>query len=110
MQVLSSMGTKSDTNEDVILRTLLDGHCRAILGVTTGNPTTASAISLACNMPLSTVYRRLKILRTLKFLHVSCTLRPDGKKLLLFQNRLVGIDISWNDTKLQIRTNFSSAM
>ncbi|MDE1839983.1 MAG: helix-turn-helix transcriptional regulator [Thaumarchaeota archaeon] len=103
------MGTKSDTNEDVILRTLLDVHCRAILGVTTGNPTSASAISLACNMPLSTVYRRLKILRTLKFLHVSCTIRPDGKKLLLFQNRLVGIDISWNDAKLQISTNFSGA-
>lgn len=108
MQVLSSIGNKSDTKEDIILRTLLDGHCRAILGVTTGNPTTASAISLACNMPLSTVYRRLKILRTLKFLHVSCTLRPDGKKLLLFQNRLVGIDISWNDAKLQICANFSS--
>lgn len=110
MQVLSSVGIKSDTNEDVILRTLLDVHCRAILGVTTENPATASAISLACNMPLSTVYRRLKVLRTLKFLRVTCTLRPDGKKLLLFQNRLVGIDISWNDAKLQISTNFSSAM
>ncbi|MGI0007863.1 MAG: helix-turn-helix domain-containing protein [Nitrosotalea sp.] len=108
MQVLSSLGNKSDKKEDLILKTLLDTHCRAILAVTTEKPITASAISLACNIPLSTVYRRLKTLRTLKFLHVSCTIRPDGKKLLFFQNRLVGVDISWNDKQLQISTNFSS--
>jgi len=108
VQVLSSLGNKSDKKEDLILRTLLDTHCRAILGATTEKPITAFDISLACDIPLSTVYRRLKTLRTLKFLHVSCTIRPDGKKLLFFQNRLVGIDISWNDSQLQISTNFSS--
>ncbi|MDE1725507.1 MAG: helix-turn-helix transcriptional regulator [Thaumarchaeota archaeon] len=96
-----------ETKEELILHTLLDRHSRTILSVTKDEALTALKISENCNIPLSTVYRRLQLLRKLHFLHVSCTIRQDGKKLLSFQNKISGIDISWDQGQLQINTRMT---
>lgn len=109
MQVWSPLRIKADTREEQILQILLDKHCRAILDTTQKYAKTSSEISSDCNIPLSTVYRRLKLLKDLKFLHVSCTIRSDGKKLSLFQNRTTGIHILLDNNQLQIHTHLSSS-
>jgi DNA-binding transcriptional ArsR family regulator len=106
VQILSPLRIKVNTREEQILQTLLDKHCRAILSITKENAMTASKICSECNIPLSTVYRRLRLLQELKLLHVSCTIRNDGKKLLSFQNKIAEINILLYDNQLLIQTNF----
>ena len=91
----------------MILQTLLDKHCREILSVTRGCSKTATEISNECNIPLSTVYRRLDLLKNLKFLYVSYSIRLDGKKLSTYRNRVTEIHMSLDDDKLYVDTIYS---
>jgi DNA-binding transcriptional ArsR family regulator len=106
VQILSPLKNKVNTREEKILQTLLDKHCRAILSMTKENAMTASKICSECDIPLSTVYRRLRLLQELKLLHVLCTIRNDGKKLLSFQNKITGLNILLYDNQPLIQTNF----
>lgn len=108
MLILSPLRIKADTREEQILQTLLDKHCRTILSITKENTMTASKICEDCNIPLSTVYRRLKLLQELNLLDVFYTIRSDGKKLLTFQNKITGINIVLYENQLHINTNFVS--
>jgi Fe2+ or Zn2+ uptake regulation protein len=105
VQILSPLRIKVNTRKEQILQTLLDKHCRTILSITKENAMTASKICLECNILLSTVYGRLRLLQKLKLLHVSCTIRNDGKKLLSFQNKITGINILLYNNQLLIQTN-----
>jgi len=107
VQIFSPLRIKVDTKEEMILQTLLDKHSRAILNVTKDCSKTATEICKECSIPLSTVYRRLSLLKHLKFLYVTCTIRPDGKKLSSYKNRIAEIHMSLNSDNLQVHTIYS---
>ena len=106
MQILSPL--KVDTKEEQILQILSDKHCRSILSITKENVMTAAEICSNCDISPSTIYRKLKLLQKLNLLHVVYTIRSDGKKLSLFQSKIININIALCANQLQGYTNFVS--
>ncbi len=106
MQILSSL--KVDTREEQILQILLDKHCRIILGITKENAMTAAEICSNYDISPSTIYRKLKLLQKLNLLHVTYTIRSDGKKSSSFQSKVININIALCENQLPVYTNFAS--
>src|SRR5574337_1291091 len=93
MQTLSPLRANVDTWEEQILRVLLDKHCLSILRITKENAMTASMICSYCNISMSVAYRKLKLLKKLNFLRSTYVIQSDGKKLMLFQSKIIRINI-----------------
>ena len=106
MQILSTLRVKVDTREKQILRALLDKYCIAILSVTKENAMTTSMICSCCNISPSTAYRKLRLLQKLNLLRITYIIQPDGKKLMLFRNKIIRINIVLYENQLRIHTNF----
>ena len=51
------------------------------------SPKTATQISFECDIPISTVYRKLRVLREKKFLHVSGFLNDRERRTKLYKKR-----------------------
>lgn len=100
MQILSPLRIKVETREEMILQILLDKHCREILTMTKKDPKAVKDICRECKIPLSTGYRRLSILKDLKFLDITYTIRPDGKKSALYKNRVKELHVYLDDDEL----------
>lgn len=72
--------TISETSQvEALLGALEDEDCRAILEATTDDSLTASELSEACDLPLSTAYRKLELLTETGLLEEQLRLSPDGK-------------------------------
>ncbi len=106
MQTLSPLRAKVDTWEEQILRVLLDKHCLSILSITKGNAMTASMICSYCNISISAAYRKLKLLKKLNLLRSTYTIQSDGKKLTLFQSKIIKINIVLCENQLHVHTDF----
>lgn len=70
-----------DANGDgeVLLEALDDEACRAILSATGDTPLSASELSEACDLPLSTTYRKLDMLTDAGLLSEGIRIRRSGK-------------------------------
>lgn len=69
---------ENDTPDiDPLLSALSDGDSRAIIRELT-EPMTAGELSEACDIPSSTVYKKLDILCEVSLLHERTDIRPDG--------------------------------
>jgi len=73
--------TTVDDEQDVqaILHALQDDDCRAVLDATDEAPLSASELADACDLPLSTTYRKLDTLTDVGLLAERTRLCPDGK-------------------------------
>lgn len=73
--------TTVDDAEEVqaILHALHDDDCRAVLDATGEESLSASELADACNLPLSTTYRKLETLTEAGLLAERTRLCPDGK-------------------------------
>ncbi len=63
---------------EAVLEALDDEDCRKIVGAL-DEPMTASEISEACDVPLSTTYRKLERLTEASLLYEGVEVRPDGQ-------------------------------
>lgn len=77
----SSDPTVRDVEGDVeeVLAALDDADCRAILDATSGEALSASELSEACDLPLSTTYRKLDLLTDAGLLEERTRIRQSGK-------------------------------
>jgi DNA-binding transcriptional ArsR family regulator len=73
--------TTVDDADDVqsVLHALHDDDCRAVLEATDEESLSASELADACDLPLSTTYRKLDILTETGLLAERTRLCPDGK-------------------------------
>jgi len=73
--------TLVDTDEGVqrLLAVLDDADCRTILEATTEDSLSANELSEACDVPLSTLYRKLDLLTDAGLLKEGTRLRRSGK-------------------------------
>ncbi|MFB6101363.1 MAG: helix-turn-helix domain-containing protein [Haloplanus sp.] len=72
--------TVADGDElQAILDALHDPDCRAVLDATSDESLSASELSEACDLPLSTTYRKLDTLTEVGLLAERTRLCPDGK-------------------------------
>lgn len=106
MQNLSPLRITIDMEEEMILQILLDKNCRAILEATREKSKTVAEISGECNVPRSTIYRKLRLLKKLKFLHVLFKIGSNGKKLSSYKNKISGMNVLLRNSQLQIQMIF----
>jgi DNA-binding transcriptional ArsR family regulator len=77
----STEATTVDDEAEVqaVLDALQDDDCRAVLDATAEEALSASELSSACELPLSTTYRKLDVLTEAGLLVERTRLCPDGK-------------------------------
>lgn len=91
--------TVVDTEEAVgeVLHLLDDPDCRAILEATSDESLSASEISDACDVPRSTVYRKLDRLSEAGLLEEGLRVRFDGKHTQEYSRRVDDVVVSVSD-------------
>jgi DNA-binding IclR family transcriptional regulator len=77
-----------------LLDVLDDGDCRAILAATSDDALSTSELSDACELPLSTTYRKVELLEDVGALAECTRLRPSGKHTSEYRRRLHSVFVS----------------
>ncbi|TBR25748.1 MAG: ArsR family transcriptional regulator [Candidatus Nitrosotenuis sp.] len=77
-----------DERKDAILEIMSDKYCRAIIESTMDTSKSAIQISIECEIPVSTIYRRLQNLCDSKLLGISGSITSEGKKHFLYQSKI----------------------
>lgn len=84
-----------DVDPSAVLELLSDRGCRAILAAT-GHPRTAAELCEVCDMPTSTVYRKLEGLSDAALLEETRRLQDHGNHPIQYRRRLDGIHVSFD--------------
>lgn len=79
-----------------VLDALDDPDCRAILRETI-EPMTATELIDACEIPKSTLYRKLELLSTASLLCEQETVSPDGGRVTRYERSFEDVTISLDD-------------
>lgn len=80
-----------------VLHLLDDADCRAILGATGEEPLSAAEMSETCDMPRSTVYRKIDRLTEAGLLKEGMRVRFDGKHTQEYSRRVDDVVVSMSD-------------
>lgn len=96
------MGNNSVSSEDPtelqdVLDALDDPECRVILCETV-EPMTANELIDACDIPKSTLYRKLELLRSASLVRERDTINPGGGRVTHYQRSFDDVTISMDDT------------
>ena len=78
----------------LVIETLANEDCRSILEATGREAKTASELSDACDIPLSTTYRKLERLTDAGLLEESLRLSHSGKHTTEYRHTLIEIHVS----------------
>lgn len=81
-----------------VFKALNDADCRTILDATGGDALTASEITDACDIAVSTVYRKLDLLTEANLLEERIRIRESGQHTSEYLRRVEDIDISIDGT------------
>ena len=95
------MGDSSVSSEDSpalqdVLDALDDPDCRAILRETV-EPMTANELIDACDIPKSTLYRKLELLSSASLIREQDTINPGGGRLTYYEQAFDNVTISMDD-------------
>jgi DNA-binding transcriptional ArsR family regulator len=96
------MGDNSVSSEDTpevqdVLDALDDPACRAILRETI-EPMTANELLDACDIPKSTLYRKLELLSSASLVREQETINPGGGRVTYYERSFEDVTISMDDT------------
>ncbi|MFC6616137.1 helix-turn-helix domain-containing protein [Halopenitus salinus] len=96
------MGDNSVSSEDPselqdVLDALDDPACRTILRETI-EPMTANALLDACDIPKSTLYRKLELLSSASLVREQETINPGGGRVTYYERSFEDVTISMDDT------------
>ena len=89
-------GTRG-TDKEAVLGALADPGCRCILRAIGPSALTASECSAACDLPLSTTYRKLERLAEAGLLEEQLRLRRDGKHASQYRRRFDGVQVALDE-------------
>lgn len=96
-------GSLEEHEIEMILQIVSDRYYRKILHSMIERPKSAFEISSECDILVSTVYRKLKMLKEFKIVYTRCMLTPDGKKRFLYQSRISSISATMSKDILDIK-------
>lgn len=83
---------------DGVFDVLENDDCRRILQATGGEPLTVNELSRRCDIPLSTVYRKVDLLAGVDLLEERVRLRPTGKHTSEYHRCVDSIEVSVDAT------------
>lgn len=110
MQVLlHGKPVQEETTRDTLLEILADKYSRMILESTKETPKSAIELSSECKIPISTAYRRVRLLHYHKLLGISGSISKDGKKFYLYKSKIKSIMTSFNNGSLEVEIIPNSA-
>jgi len=103
MQTLQQVFKIEDQErKDGLLEVLSDKYCRTILDSTMDKPKSAIEITAECNIPMSTVYRRIQTLHDNNLVRTSGIITDEGKRLFLYKSKVRGIHSVFKDGKTEV--------
>jgi len=103
MQTLQQIFRIEDQErKERMLEILSDKYCRAILESIMNKPKSAIELTAECNIPMSTVYRRIQTLHDNKLVRTSGIITDEGKRLFLYKSKVRGIQSTFNDGKTEV--------
>ncbi|WP_411965364.1 helix-turn-helix domain-containing protein [Haloferax sp. YSMS24] len=88
---------------DTLFDVLDDESCRCILEVTDGTALSASEISEACDLPLSTTYRKLEPLTETGLLSKGLRISRSGKHTAEYERAIDDVTVSVSASGLEVR-------
>jgi DNA-binding transcriptional ArsR family regulator len=98
-----SMTVVDAETRDTLLSALDDADGRAILEATDEEPLTASEISDACDLPLSTAYRKIDLLTEAGLLSERTRLRNSGKHTSEYERAVDDVVVSMDGDGIEVR-------
>lgn len=84
-----------------VLRALDDPDCRTILTTTT-EPMTANELATACDIPRSTVYRKLDLLTQAGLVRELIDIGPTGGRISRYERDVTDVQITVDDDTLSL--------
>lgn len=93
---------QDELRKDEILEVLSDRYSRIILETTRDMPKSAQEIGKECQVPISTIYRRLQDLHDAKLVEVSGSISDDGKKFFMYKSKVQEIATTFNGSAIQV--------
>jgi Fe2+ or Zn2+ uptake regulation protein len=94
--VRDSASSEDPPSLQAVLDALDDGDCRTILRET-AEPMTATELIDACDIPKSTVYRKLELLSEASLVREQDTINPGGGRTTTYQRDFDDVMISMNE-------------
>lgn len=91
------MEPEKEAVPDDLFEALADSGCREIIEALE-TPMTANEISEACDMPLSTTYRKVKLLQEATLVDEEVEVREDGKHTSRYVVDFEGVGVSLDDS------------
>nr|WP_049918866.1 helix-turn-helix domain-containing protein [Haloferax larsenii] len=91
---------------DVLFETLDDPDSRRILDATEGNPMSASELAEACDLPLSTTYRKLDRLTDSDLVSKELRICRSGKHTAEYERAIDDVTVSVSPSGLEVRLSF----
>ncbi|AGB36837.1 winged helix-turn-helix domain-containing protein [Natronococcus occultus] len=93
----SPLSTETNADTGTVLAALEDGDCRAILEATADEALTAAELASRCEIPSSTVYRKLELLTDAGLLEERIRIQMGGKHASEYCQCFDEISISVSD-------------
>lgn len=94
--VRDSASSEDAPSFQAVLDALNDVDCRAILRET-GEPMTATELTDACDIPRSTLYRKLELLSRASLVREQDSINPGGGRTTTFERDFDDVTISMDD-------------
>lgn len=79
---------EDENKKSGLLEVISDKYTRGILKAIIDKPKTCLEISRECNIPISTVYRRIQFLHDNKLLYPSGSISEYGKKYFMYKSKI----------------------
>ncbi|MFB6097411.1 MAG: helix-turn-helix domain-containing protein [Haloferacaceae archaeon] len=94
--------TEEGIDADAALAALNDDRCRAILAATEDAALTAQEIADACDLPMSTAYRKLEPLTQASLLRERLRLRSDGNHVSEYSCASTSVRLGFRGDSLEV--------
>jgi len=103
MQVLlQGKPIQEQTTKEILFEILADKYARAILESTIEMPKSVIQLSTDCGIPISTAYRRVRMLHNHKLVGISGSINEDGKKYFLYKSKVKSIMTCFKNGSLEV--------
>lgn len=87
----------------VVLDALADADCRSILGATGNGPLTVAELVTTCDLPRSTLYRKVETLADAGLLDERVRMREHGPHPSAYARRVAAIEVGFGDDGVRVR-------
>ena len=102
VQIISLREIHDEKTKDIVVSSIADKYCRKILEHAVSRPKSAQELSQETEIPISTVYRKLRLLESTKMIRVSGDISKEGKKHFFYHSRVKDIFVFFKEGQIYV--------